>query len=192
MNKADAAFKRLMHHVVDLNELRVCRPPELVSVLGKTYPLAEERAMRLKASLQEIYQREFAVSLDKCASLSKRDARRYLDTLEGMPPFVAARVVLMRLGGHAIPVDEKLLIRLVAKEVVEPDYDCARAEGVLERHIKADHAIQIHLTLQAWADDPDTAPRKPTSGAGAAARSGRKSDESGPAASQRRPAKSRA
>ena len=159
--KADAAFKRLMNNVVDVNELRVCRPPEIISIIGKTYPLAEERAMRLKASLHEIYLREFAVTLDKCAALSKRDARKYLDTLDGMPPFVSARVVLLRLGGHAIPVDENLLARLVAKGVVEPDYDCARAEGVLERHVKADDAINVHLTLLNWADDPATEPKKP-------------------------------
>jgi endonuclease III len=160
-SKADAAYRRLTHHIVDLNELRVCRPPEIISVLGKSYPLVEERAMRLKASLQEVYLREFAVNLDKCAALSKRDARRYLDTLDGMPPFVAARVVLLRLGGHAIPVDDKLLCRLVARGVVEPDYDCSKAEGVLERHVKADDAIVIHRTLQAWSDDPDTEPKKP-------------------------------
>ncbi len=159
--KADAAFRRLMNHVVDVNELRVCRPPEIISIIGKTYPLAEERAMRLKASLHEVYLREFAVTLDKCAALSKRDARKYLDTLEGMPPFVSARVILLRLGGHAIPVDNNLLDRLVARGVVEPDYDCARAEGVLERHVKADDGIQVHLTLLNWADDPATAPKKP-------------------------------
>jgi endonuclease III len=159
--KADAAYKRLMHHVVDVNELRVCRPAEIAAVVGKTYPLAEERSMRLKASLHELYLREFAVSLDKCASLSKRDARKYLDTLDGMPPFVSARVMLLRLGGHAIPVDDKLLGRLVARGVVEPDYDCARAEGVLERHVKAEDAVRVHLTLQNWSDDPDTEPRKP-------------------------------
>lgn len=158
--KADAAYRRLMNHVVDVNELRVCRPPEIIATIGKTYPLAEERAMRLKASLHEVYLREFAVSLDKCASLSKRDARRYLDTLEGMPPFVAARVVLLRLGGHAIPVDNNLLVRLIAKGVVEPEYDCARAEGILERHVKADDGIQVHLTLLNWADDPATEPKK--------------------------------
>lgn len=158
--KADAAYRRMMNHVVDVNELRVCRPPEIIAVIGKTYPLAEERALRLKASLHEVYLREFAVSLDKCASLSKRDARKYLDTLEGMPPFVAARIVLLRLGGHAIPVDNNLLIRLIAKGVVEPEYDCARAEGVLERHVKADDAINAHLTLLNWADDPATEPKK--------------------------------
>lgn len=159
--KADAAFKRLMHHVVDHNELRVCRPGEVAAVLGKLYPLTEERSMRLRASLHEIYLREFAVSLDKCAGMSKRDARKYLETLDGMTPFVAARVVLLRLDGHAIPVDEKLLSRLIDQEVLEEDMDPARAEGVLERHVKADDALRIHLILQAWSDDPASEPSKP-------------------------------
>lgn len=158
--KADAAYKRLVHQMVDMNELRVCRWSEVASIIGKTYPLVEERSQRLKASLHELYLREYAVTLDKCAALSKRDARKYLDTLEGMTPFVAARVVLTRLGGHAIPVDERLLGRLVAEEVVEPDFDCAKAEGVLERNIKADDALEMHLLLQAWCDDPASEPKK--------------------------------
>jgi len=158
--RADAAYKRLMHHVVDLNELRVCRPAELVTILGKTYPNADERAQRLKASLHEIYLREFAVSLDKCASMNKRDSRKYLETLEGMTPFVAARVVLLRLGGHAIPVDDKLLVRLVDVDVLEPGLDPAKAEGILERHIKSDEALKTHQMLQAWSDDPESEPKK--------------------------------
>ncbi|MDX2115499.1 MAG: hypothetical protein SFZ24_07745 [Planctomycetota bacterium] len=159
--KADAAYKRLSHHVVDHNELRVCRPAELAAVIGKTYPLAEERAQRLKATLQEIYIREYAVTLEKCSAMNKRDARRYLETLDGMPPFAAARVVLVRLGGHTVPVDEKLLVRLIDHEIVEPADDCAKASAVLERHVKADDALKIHLLLQAWAEDPSTEPRKP-------------------------------
>lgn len=159
--RADPAFKRLMNHVVDLNELRVCRPSEITAVLGKTYPLVDERAQRLKAALHEIYLREFAVSLDKCVSMNKRDARKYLETLEGMPPYVAARVVLTRLDGHAIPVDDSLLSRLVEAEALEPGLDPARAEGILERHIKAEDALKTHLLLQAWSDDPETEPKKP-------------------------------
>lgn len=175
-NKADAAYRRLMHHVVDVNELRVCRPDEVSSVLGKLYPLAEERAQRLQATLHEVFLREFAVSLDRCAGLNKREARAYLDTLDGMHPFVSARVMLLSLGGHAVPVDQRLLDRLIAGGIVEADYDCQRVGGVLERHVKADEARQAHLLLLAWCDDPASEPAKVRSvrpGAPAASGAGR-------------------
>lgn len=158
--KADAAFKRILSSVVDHNELRVCKPQEMVAMIGKTYPRAEERAQRLKASLHELFLREFAVSLEKCAALPKRDARRYLDTLEGMLPYVSARVVLVRLGGHAVPVDDKLLSRLIDEEVMESGTDAVKAEGILDRHVKADDALRTHLLLQAWCDDPSSEPKK--------------------------------
>lgn len=159
-NKADAAYRRLMHHVVDVNELRVSRPEEVAGVLGKLYPLAEERAQRLRASLHEIFQREFSVSLERCSGMSKREARTYLESLDGMHPFVSARVLLMSLGGHAAPVDQRLLDRLIAVGVVEAGYDCERAGGVLERHIKAEESRQAHMLLLAWCDDPASEPSR--------------------------------
>lgn len=156
--KAEAALKRVHSGVVDFNELRVCKAPEIVGMLGKQYPRVEERAQRLRAALNEIYLREFAVSLDACAALSKRDARRYIETLEGVPAYVAARVVLLRLGGHALPVDERLLGRLIESNVVEPGDDVAKASGILERHVKAGEGVFAHQLLQAWSDDASAEP----------------------------------
>lgn len=162
--KAEAAMKRLLHAVVDANELRVARPAEITAILGKQYPRAEERAQRMRAAMNEIYIREYAVSLDSLRPLGKREARQYLESLEGVPPFVAARVVLLRLDGHAVPIDDRTLAKLVQVKVIEQGYDPARAEGVLERHIKAGEAIRAHQLLQAWSEDaeadmPEPAPR---------------------------------
>ncbi len=158
--KADAAMRRVCAGVVDFNELRATRPEDIAGWLGKQYPRAEERARRLKASLNEIFIREFAVTLDSCAALNKRDARKYLESLEGMPPYVASRVLLLRMGGHAMPVDEKLLTRLIEMDVVDPTDDEAKAAGILERHVKAEDALATHQLLQAWSDDPDWLPPK--------------------------------
>ncbi len=156
--KADAAMRRMCAAVVDFNELRAARPEDIAGWLGKQYPRVDERARRLKASLNEIFIREFAVTLDSCAALNKRDARKYLETLEGMPPYVAARVLLLRMGGHAMPVDGKLLDRLIDMEVVDPGDDEVKAAGILERHVKADDALETHQLLQAWSDDSDWQP----------------------------------
>lgn len=158
--KADAAYKRVVNAMVDFNELRVSRPPELVGLMGKGYPRVEERAQRLRAALNELFVREYAVSLDACAAMSKRDARKYLETLDGCPPFVAARVLLLRMDGHAIPVDDKLNARLIEAEVADAESDPGKTAGIVERHVKAEDAPAVHLLLQAWSEDPSSEPKR--------------------------------
>ncbi len=177
--KAEAAFRRFLSSAVDFNELRVCKPLELEALMGKTYPRVEERAIRIKASLTDLYLREHAVSLDAAAAMSKRDSRKYLETLDGVPHFVASRVVLLRMGGHAMPVDSRLLELLKSAEVAEHSDDEEKAAGILERHIKAGEGAAAHLLLQAWTDDPQVkgppeAPRKKKASAGG--RGGTKGD----------------
>lgn len=152
--KAEASMKRINSAVVDFNELRVCKPHEVESLLGKTYPRVEERAQRIRAALTDIYLREYAVSLDAAAAMSKRDGRKYIETLDGVPHFAASRVVLLRMGGHAMPVDSQLLTLLKTAEVVESGDDEVKAAGILERHLKAGEGIEAHMLFQCWSDDP--------------------------------------
>ena len=159
-SKAEAAYKRVVNSMVDFNELRVTRPPELITLLGKNYPKVEERAERLRASLNDLYTREFAVTLDPCVAMSKRDARKYLEGVHGCPQFVWARVLLMRMEGHALPVDDRLNYRLIEAGVIDEESDCAKTAGLLERHIKADDALASHGLMLAWSEDPATEPKR--------------------------------
>ncbi|MCA9283089.1 MAG: hypothetical protein H6812_10890 [Phycisphaeraceae bacterium] len=159
--RARPAMQRVASTFVDLNELRASRIEDIVEVLGKTYPRGEERAMRLKASLHEIFSKEHEVSLAKASSLGKRDARKYLDNLPGMVPFVAGRVVLLSMGGHAFPLEDRSLAMLIEHGVLEPDMDLPKAVGILERHIMADQALKQYLSFQAWVEMGGEAPKKP-------------------------------
>lgn len=150
--KAEAARRRLDSAVVDVNELRVCLAEEIVQLLGERYPRAEEHAMRLRAALNDIYIREHAVTLEHLKKVNKRDARQYLESLEGLPQYVAARVMLLTLGGHAAPLEERLLGRLVAEGVMEPELPIEKAASIMERNIKASDALEAHLLLQAWSE----------------------------------------
>lgn len=192
--KAEAALKRINSAVVDFNELRVCKPGEVEALLGKTYPRVEERAQRIRASLTDIYLREYAVSLDAAAAMSKRDGRKYIETLDGVPHYAASRVVLLRMGGHALPVDSQLLNLLKTAEVVEPTDDEVKAAGILERHLKAGDGIEAHLLFQGWSDDP-AAKGPPDSGRskrGAARGSAKKGAETGASSNASRKRSSRA
>lgn len=152
-SRADNAFKRIEETYVDMNDLRVSRTEEVMAVLGKTYPNADERVARVKATLRDIYLREHAVSLASVAGGGKREARKYIDSLEGIHPFVAARVYLLSMESHALPMEDRLLTKLINAQVVEPETPLDKAAGSLERQVKATDGLSTYLLLQAWSED---------------------------------------
>ena len=158
--QARNALKRIREAVVDYNELRVCIADEVSHIIGDKYPLSMERAMRLRTALQEIYQRQHAISLAHLADMGKREARLYLDSLSGCPPFVSARVCLMQGLGHAIPVDERLCALLVQEQVLEPGTPVEQATSWLEHHIKAEEGRDVALLFQAWSDEHGHPPKR--------------------------------
>ena len=106
---AQEALAALQDEFVDYNEMRIGMSDELAELLPKRYPLAGERCQRLRAALNTVFQREHRLSLASLAESPKRESRAYLDSLEGITPFVASRVTLLGLGAHAFPVDQRLV-----------------------------------------------------------------------------------
>jgi len=149
---AAIAHGKLMAELVDNNDLRVSYVDEVVALIGPRYPQAFERAARLRDAMNVIYEREHATSLDALRDRAKKDIRTYLDTLPGITPYVVAHVLLVAFGGHAIPVDDKLALCLKAQQVVDDTATVEQITAFLERHVKAEDAMQTHLALQAWAD----------------------------------------
>ncbi len=154
----EAALGRLMGSVVDVNELRVTLEDELVDVLGANYPLAHERIARLHEALNEVYLREYDVRMNSIATVSKKDQRTYLETLPGVPPYVAAEVMLAAFGGHALPIDRKLVSLLAAEGVVGPQADPAQVESWMLRQVRADDDLKTWTRLAAWANDYELPP----------------------------------
>ncbi len=150
---AEQALVRVKAECVDFNELRVCLPEEIVAMLGSRYPFAEERANRMRRSLNDIYRREHKVSLDHVAGLGKREQRAYVENLDGMVPFVAGRLLLLHFGQAGVPIDDQLaeLFReqkLIAKETTTTDLGHA-----LNKHYHTlDEATKVHIALVAFAD----------------------------------------
>ncbi|MEM6256797.1 MAG: hypothetical protein AAGI37_00615 [Planctomycetota bacterium] len=150
--QADTAFGKIMAQVVDLNELRVSHANEVVELIGVRYPDAQHRVIRLLQSMMEIFEREHDYKMGSLATRSKRELREYLDTLPGIPPYVAARVALLAFGAHAMPVDDRLLILLIKAGVFEAGTTPADAEAWLSRQVKAGDALDAYAVLQEWAD----------------------------------------
>ncbi len=149
---ADRACKKLLAAFVDLNELRVARVDEISSALGARYPKSEERAESLRRTLNDLFDREHVVSLTPVLEKNKRDAKQYLASLAGCPPYVASRLLLLGFGGHAAPLDSLLHERLTAAKVFDDTVDFDRAASILERHVKAAEAVTTHHALEALRD----------------------------------------
>ncbi|MEM1185118.1 MAG: hypothetical protein AAGI53_08945 [Planctomycetota bacterium] len=147
--QAAAAMGRIAESVVDENELRVCFADDITDLLGPRYPRLEERAERLLRVLNAVYAEEHGMTLEGLRDTSKREARVYLDTLDGIPPFVAARVFLLGLGGHAFPIDERITQLLIEDEIIEAEADAPGTMARFERAFRAGEAGPMYRRLEA-------------------------------------------
>src|SRR5438132_833778 len=95
--------------------------------------------------------------------LRSRRLRRRPRPRRGLPHFVAARVVLLCLGGHAVPIDERLCGLLGAEEAIQSGATADEASSWLEHQLHAGEAGPAYALLEAWAAGQPLpkAPRKP-------------------------------
>jgi hypothetical protein len=162
--KAIAAYARMMEHVVDYNDLRVCMPQETIEHIGPRYPRALDRCQRLRAVLRNVYLREHAVNLHRLSTMSKREVKKYVETLEGIVPYVAARVLLLCYDVHVMPVDDQLRIQLIDADIVDASVEIPELSNWLTLQIKPADGAAAQYALQAWVDslsgDKKSAPKK--------------------------------
>lgn len=151
--KAMAAYARLMEHVVDFNDLRVCMPHETADIIGARYPRVLDRCQRLRAVLRNIYLREHAVTLERLTGSGKRDAKKYIESLEGIVPYATSRVLLLSFETHAFPVDDQLRIQLIEAEASDSSLETPDLSSWLASQIKAEDGIAAHYAVQSWVDD---------------------------------------
>lgn len=151
-SRALVAYQRIKENMVDFNDLRVCMPHEVVETIGKRYPLAMERCERLRAALRHIYLREHVVSLDILKGQGKREIKKYIETLDGVMTYSAARIQLVAFNTHGIPVDEQLRGLLIAHEAAEESLSLTDLSSWLSRQIKAEKSLETHYAIQSWVD----------------------------------------
>jgi endonuclease III len=152
VDKALAAYAKLRESVVDFNDLRISMPEEIAGLLGPRYPRGLDRCERLRAVLRNIYVREHEMRMTSISSTGKREVKSYIESLEGITPFVAARVMLLSFDVHAIPVDDQLRARLVDEGVADAEADVAEIASWLTRQVKAGEGRALHARLQAWVE----------------------------------------
>ena len=71
-SRADDAMKAIDREFVDLNELRVATDLEIQEMLGSRYPQIEKRVAMITQSLNNIFEREHTLSLERLKSIPRR------------------------------------------------------------------------------------------------------------------------
>ncbi len=145
------AVECIHDQLIDLNELRVCTPEELVAIFPSRYPRSLERCRRLIRILNTIFNRENRLSLAHLRELGKRQALEYLSTIDGIPPFATSRVILLGLGWHAFPIDDYLTKMLAKHGITDTSLDIHQQTLRLERLVRANDALRYYTLIEHWA-----------------------------------------
>jgi endonuclease III len=147
--RVDEIMRALDSEFVDLNELRVATDLEIQEMLGAKYPDIERRVGMITQSLNNIFEREHTLSLDRLKTISKRDARQFLRELPDIHPFVEAYVMLFAFDGHAFPTDDETLEFLKGHHVVEDSTSLDECQRFVEHHLKAEECYDFFACLRA-------------------------------------------
>ncbi len=151
--KASEGLERLRSMVVDYNELRVIPPIELAAVLSD-FPDVRIKCEDISRALNSIFTREHAISLDRLANLPRKEVVAALDAISGLEPYTRARIRLLGLRQHAIPLDQAMWAYARAQGIVDPRCPLAEAQQFLERQIPEEDALEFFALLkrQAWSE----------------------------------------
>jgi endonuclease III len=146
--KAEEAMRHIQQEFVDLNELRVATDLEIHELLGVRYPAIEQRVAMITQSLNNIFEREHTMNLERLKSVSKRDARQFLRELPEIHPFVEAYVMLFAFDGHCFPVDNEILELLREQGIVDDGTSLEDAQRFVEHHLKADECHDFFTAVR--------------------------------------------
>src|SRR3954469_7449367 len=157
--RVEDVIKAIEREFVDLNELRVATELEVQEMLGQRYPKIEQRVTMITQALNNIFEREHTLSLDRLKEISRRDARQFLRELPDIHPFVEAYVMLFAFEGHAFPVDETMLEYLRDQGVVDDDTSLSDAQKFVEHHLKDEDCHALFTAIRHFVYDRPAKPQ---------------------------------
>lgn len=142
----DHAYRRLRERFPTWEE--VCQAPvEAIEEAIRPAGLAPQRAPRIKAALQHIYQQRGSLELDFLRQLSVEEARRWLMGIHGVGPKTASIVLLFSLGMPAFPVDTHVH-RVTRRLGLAPANAAAeKVQDIIERLVPPARYYPFHINL---------------------------------------------
>ncbi len=152
---AEEALVRIARVVVDANDLRVMLEREVIETIGEKYPFVEERARRLRSTLNDIFRRQHRTSLDHLRNASRKDQRGYLEGLAEIPPFVSGRTMLVAFELPAAIADDTTVEVLHQQGVVEPRATTLEVVQWIGKNHRLEELPKVHhalsqLVAEAW------------------------------------------
>lgn len=141
--QANQVLSRFKDGFFDWNEIRVSSIAEIEETLAGLSD-TEERAFKIRRFLRQLFQKTYGFSLE---ALQKKPLKEALKTLSNYEAFasdyIEASVVLLALGGHAIPVDKTTRRVLGRLGMVDPKDDDKMLRAHLERAVPKNRAVEF-------------------------------------------------
>jgi endonuclease III len=157
-SKARQALERLRRSMVDVNEMRVAAPGDVIDEVGPNFPGIEEKAQNLVSSLSYMYEHLETLDLTQIKAKPKREAYKWLSEVPGIDPYTLARVMLLCFGAHSVPINRPALGWLKERGLLEATQEVPEAQGVLERHVRSSDSMKVFGLLQRLAEKIPAAP----------------------------------
>lgn len=143
---AEQVFQTFKADYFDWNEVRVSTLRELTEVAK---PLVDpaQTAARLKQTLHSVFEDVYQFDLETLKKQNIGVSAKQLQKLKGSTPFVVAYVTQMALGGHAIPVNQGLLIAMHTVGIVsDSEFKSGTVPG-LERAVSKNKGVEVGSLL---------------------------------------------
>ncbi len=152
-SKAREALDRIRNLVVDFNELRVVPPIELAEMVGD-YPDARLKCEDISRALNKIFALHHNITLEHLLQQPKKEVIAYLERIDGLEDYTRARIRLLGLQQHAVPLDEAMWAYARQQGIVDARCPLGEAQAFLERQIADGDALEFFVLLnrQAWAE----------------------------------------
>jgi endonuclease-3 len=149
-NTSDAnsgrAFMRLVSRFSTWEALMAADPGE-IEVEIQVGGLATTKAPRIKAILEEVWQRQGSFDLSFLGEMPLAEAKAWLRSLPGVGPKTAACVLMFALGRPALPVDTH--VGRIARRLglVPAKTSAAEAHDLLEAMLAPEEVYPFHVSL---------------------------------------------
>ncbi|MCL4195427.1 MAG: endonuclease III [Thermoguttaceae bacterium] len=141
-----AAFASLERQFADWDAVRTA-PVKRIARAIRCGGLAEQKAPRIKAILQQIHDRHGSLSLEMLREMPACKALEYLRGFKGVGPKTAACVLLFACRQPVLPVDTH--VHRVSRRLglIAPEADAARAHDLLALLVPAARVLEFHIQL---------------------------------------------
>ena len=130
----------------DWDAVRRARPATIANAIRQG-GLADQKAPRIKAILQEIHSTQGTLSLDHLDEMSDEEALDYLTAFPGVGPKTAACVLMFSLRRPVLPVDTHVHRVGLRLGLIPPKTDANKAHSLLQEQLTSEQVIDFHIQM---------------------------------------------